>query len=72
MTSVKAFPSGTFGGSLVSEGHRDVSPPKVTSFGTLGQPSTSDEISTSKRAGKAPLGNRPDSPKSGISMGVAP
>ena len=38
VTPVKAFQSGTFGGSMVSEGHRDISPPKVPSYGTLGGP----------------------------------
>ena len=61
-TTVKAFPSGTFGGSLVSKGHCDVSQAKVTSFRTLGRPNTSGETSTSKRAGKVPLGDRHDSP----------
>ena len=71
MTLVKAFPSRTFGGSLVSEVHCNVSPPKVIGFGTLGWPSTSCEIGTSKRASKVPLGDRPDSPESGISRGAA-
>ena len=57
---------------MVSEGHHDVSPSKVTSFGTLGWPSTSGETGTSKRASKVPLVDRPDSPESSISMGAAP
>ena len=69
---MKAFPLGTFGGSMVTEGHRDVSPPKVTSFGTLGRPNTSGEAGTSKRAGKVPLGDRPDLPDSSIRTGATP
>ena len=71
-TLVKALSSGTFGGSLISEGHHDVSLPKVTNFGTLGRPNTFGETSTSKRTSKVPLGNRTDSPESGISSGVEP
>ena len=55
-TLVKALPSRTFGGPLVNEGHCDISLPKVTSLRTLGQPSTSGETDTSKRASKVPLG----------------
>ena len=72
MTTVKAFPLGALGGSMVSEGHRDVSPPKATRFATLGRVSTSGETGTSKRASKAPLGDRSDSLESSISMGIAP
>ena len=57
---------------MVNEGHCDISPPKVTGFGTLGPPNTFGEISTSKRVGKVPLGDRHDSLESGISMGAAP
>ena len=71
-TSVKAFPLGTFGGSMVSEGHRDISPPKVTGFGTLGWPNTFGEAGTSKQTSKIRLGDRPDSPKSSISIGAVP
>ena len=71
-TSVKAFPSRRFGGPLISEGHRDVLPPKATSFGSLGGPNTSSEIGTSKKADKLPLGDRPDSPKLGTSTRAAP
>ena len=69
-TSMKAFTSRTFGGSMVSEGHQIVSPPKMTSFENSGGPSTSGEDSTSKRAGKIPPGDKPDSPESSVSMGV--
>ena len=55
--AVKAFPLGTLGGPSISDGHRDVSPPKVTGFGPLGRPSTFGETGTSKRAGKVPLGD---------------
>ena len=51
-TVVKTFPSGTLGGLMVSEGHRDVSPPEATSFGTLGRASTSGETGTSKELAK--------------------
>ena len=44
-------------------------PQKCLSFGG---PNTFGDASTSKQAGKIPLGNRPDSPKSGISVGAAP
>ena len=69
MTTMKTCPSGAAGGSLFSEGHRTVSPPKMPSFGG---PNTSGDASTSKQAGKIPLGNRPDSPESGVNMGAAP
>ena len=68
-TTMKAFPSRAVGGSLFSEGHRTVSPPKIATFGG---PNTSGDASTSKQASKVPMGNRPDSPKSGISVGGAP
>ena len=71
LTTMKAFPLGRFGGPLISEGRCDVSPPKVPSFGMLGKTSTSSETSVSKRVGKVPLGNRPDSQESGILTGVA-
>ena len=71
MTKVKAFHSRTFGGPLICEGHRNVSPPKFTTFGTLGKPSTFGDIGTSKRARKVPLGHRPDSPESCISTRAA-
>ena len=71
MTTVKSFTSGTFGGSLISEGHRNVSSLKVTGFGTLGRPSTSGETGRSKRDSKVPLGDRPDSPESSLCMGAA-
>ena len=66
---IKAFPSGGAGGSLFSEGHCTISPPKMPSFGG---PNTSGNASTSKKAGKILLGHRPNSPYSGISVGVAP
>ena len=72
MTTVKAFPSGTFGDSLINEGHHDVSPSKATGFRALGGSDTFGETSTSKRARKVPLGDRPDSPKLGISTRTAP
>ena len=68
-TTMKAFPLGVAGGSLFSEGHRTIAPPKLPIFGG---PNTFGDASTSKQAGKVPLGNRPDSPKSGVSVGVAP
>ena len=55
-TSVKTFPLRTFGGSLVNEGHHDVSLPKVTSFGTLGRPNTFGETGTSKASWQATFG----------------
>ena len=70
--AVKAFPTWTSGGPLISEGHHDVSPPKFTSFRTLGKASTLGDTSASKRAGKVPLDHRPNSPESGISRGAAP
>ena len=57
--NVKAFPSRTFRCPLISEGHRDVSPPKVPSFGMLGKANTFGETGTSKRADKVPLCNKP-------------
>ena len=66
---MKAFPSGAAGGSLFSEGHRTVSPPKMPRFGG---PNTSGNASTSKQAGKVLLGDRPDSPESDINVGAAP
>ena len=36
-TTMMAFPIGEFGGSLVSEGYRNTSPPKHPSFETLGK-----------------------------------
>ena len=69
MTTVKAFPSGVAGGSLFSEGHRAISNPQLPIFGG---PNTSGDASTSKQAGKVPLGHRPDSPESGVSVGFAP
>ena len=66
---MKAFPSGAATGSVFSEGHRTVSPPKLSIFGG---PNTSGDASTSKKAGKVPLFNRPDSPDSGVSVGAAP
>ena len=66
---MKAFPSGAVGGSLFSEGHRTVSPPKLPIFEG---PNMSSDASTLKQAGKVPLGNRPDSPESGVSVGAAP
>ena len=68
-TMMKAFPSGATGGSLFNEGHHTVSPPKMPSFGG---PNMSGNASTSKQAGKIPLGTRPDSPESGINVGAAP
>ena len=44
----------------------------MTGFGSLGGPNTFGDASTSKRVGKVPLGDRPDSPKSGASVGVVP
>ena len=67
--TMKAFPSGVAGGSLFSEGHRTVSPPKMLSFGG---PNTPGNASTSKQAGKVLLGNRPKSPDSGINVAAAP
>ena len=69
MPKRKSFPSGAAEGSLFSEGHRTISPPKMSSFGG---PDTSGNVSTSKKADKVPLGNRPDSLESGISVGAAP
>ena len=69
ITTMKTSPSGVFGGSMVSEGHRTISPPKMA---TLGGPNTSGYVNISKQAGKVPFGNRPDSPKSGISVGAMP
>ena len=66
---MKAYPSGAATGSVFSEGHRTVSPPKLSIFGG---PNTSGDASTSKKAGKVPLFNRPDSPDSGVSVGAAP
>ena len=57
---------------MISEGHRTVSALKVPNFGTLGQPNTSGSASTSKGADTVPLGDRPHSPESGISMEAAP
>ena len=57
---------------MSSEGDRDVSPPNFTSFGTLGGSNTFGETVTSKRSGKIPSGDRPDSPESGISTGAEP
>ena len=71
-TSVKPLPLGTFGGSFVSEEHRTIAHPKMTGFGSLGGPNTSGETGTSKRAGKIPLGDRPNSPELGVIMGAAP
>ena len=56
---------------MVSEGHRTVSPPKIPSFGTLGQPNTSGGASTSKGAGTVLMGDRPNSLESGVNLGVA-
>ena len=67
-TTVKAFPSGAVGGSLFSEGRCTVSPPKMPTFRG---PNTCGDASTPKQAGKIPLGNRPHSPESGISVGAA-
>ena len=66
---MKAYPSGAATGSVFSEGHRTVSPPKLSIFGG---PNTSGDASTSKKAGKVPLFNKPDSPDSGVSVGAAP
>ena len=66
---MKAFPLGAAGGSLFSDGHRTISPPKMPSFGG---PNTSGNANTLKQAGKIPLGNKPDSLELGVSMGVAP
>ena len=68
MTTMKAFPSGAAGGSLFSEGHRTISPPKMPS---LGGPNASGDASTSKQVGNVPVGNRPNSPELGISIGAA-
>ena len=67
--TMKGFPLGVARGSLFSEGHHTVSPPKMPSFGGS---NTSGDASTSKQAGKIPLGNRPDSLESGINVGAAP
>ena len=67
--TLKGFPSGVARGSLFSKGHRTISPPKMPSFGG---PNMSGDTSTSKQASKIPLGDRPDSPKSGINVGAAP
>ena len=69
MPKTKSFPSGAAGGSLFSKGHRTISPPKMPNFGG---PNTSGDASTSKKAGKVPLRDRPDSPDSGISVGATP
>lgn len=53
---------------MISEGHCDLSAPKFTSFRTLGKPNTFGDNVTSKRAGKVPLGTRPDIPESNISV----
>ena len=45
MTTLKASPSRVFGGSMVSKGHRTISPPKIPIFGG---PNTSGDASTSK------------------------
>ena len=66
---MKGFPSGVDGSSLFSKGHRTISLPKMPSFGG---PNTSGDASTSKKAGKVPLRDRPDSPDLGISVGAAP
>ena len=68
-TTVKAFPSGAGAGSLFSNGHGTISPPKLPIFGG---PNTSGDASTSKQASKVPLGNKPDSPELGVSVGAAP
>ena len=39
---------------------------------TFGGPNTSGDVNTSKQAGKVPLGNRHDSPESGVNVGAAP
>ena len=67
-----AFSTGTFGGPMISEGHCNVSPPEFTNFGTLGKSNTSDETGTSKKVGKAALGDRPNTPQSSISRCVEP
>ena len=69
MPKGKSFPSGVAGGSLFSEGHRTISPPKMPSFGG---PNMSSDGSTSKQASKIPLGDRPNSPDSGSNVGAAP
>ena len=66
-TMMKAFALGAAGGSLFSEGYCTVSSPKIPSFGG---PNTSGDASTSKQVGKIRLGNRSDSPKSGINVGA--
>ena len=66
-TTMKTFPSGA-AGSLFSEGHCTILPPKMPSFGG---PNMSGDASTSKETGKIPLGDIPDSPKSGINVGAA-
>ena len=71
-TTMKTFPSGTFGCLLISEGHRDVSPPKFTTVGTLGKPKTFGEICTSKRSEKVPLDDAAKTSELGISKGPAP
>ena len=71
-TTMKASPSCVFRGSMIRKGHRTISPPKVPSFGHLGGPNRSRNASTFKGASKVPLGDKPDSPKLGISMGAVP
>lgn len=71
-TAMMTFPPRTFGGSLISEGHRNLSPTKFYSFGTLGKASKSSEIGASKNAGNVLQGDTPDTPKSGISRGATP
>ena len=66
---MKAYPSGAATGSVFSEGHRTVSPPKLSIFGG---PNTSGDASTSKQASKVPLGNKLDSLESGVSVGATP
>ena len=44
----------------------------MTGFGSLGGPNTSGAAGTSKGVGKVPLGDRPDSPESGVNVGAAP
>ena len=54
---------------MVSKGHRIVSPPKMPIFRG---PNTSGGASASKEAGKVPLGDRPNSFASGVSVEAAP
>ena len=65
----EGFPSGAAGGSLFSEGHRTISPQKCRFL--EGPTRLAMRVRQSKLA-RYPLGNKPDSPESGISVGAVP